>query len=196
MKTRILIAAVFTTLSFHVNASEATQRESNVSELQTVLGIDIVTSELNLDEPLYARFVLVSVDKGVTKEAILADLDFPATYFRFLNVTDARELLDPNKGSKAKMRRYIRMTTWIGDQHKQPQGRTFEFSELDVGSQNSGSTSFLEPNKKVDVKGEIVVWDDSKVNDSGDISASQKLVLRLSPQKPASSEQNIPPNDR
>src|SRR6478609_7315723 len=139
MKSRILIATLFTVLAFQATASEATQRESNVSELQTVLGLDVITSELNIDAPMYARFVLVTVNKGVTKEAILADLDFPATYFRFLNVTDGRALLDPNSGSNAKMRRYIRMTTWIGKHHGSPQGRTFEFSELDVGPRNSGS---------------------------------------------------------
>jgi hypothetical protein len=190
MITRILIATAFSTLPFHANASEATQRDAKLSELQEVLGIDVTTSELNLDVPLYARFVLVTVDKGVTKEAILADLDSPANYFKFLNVTDARELIVPPPSLKAKCRRYIRMTTWIGDDHKLPQGRTFEFPTLDVGPNTSGSTNFLQPSHQVDVKSDIVVWDDAKVNTDNNIMASQKLVLRLSPEKPKPCEQD------
>jgi|GEM_PF-6537473 len=190
MKTIFLFAIVLSTSAFHSTASEAIQRAGTLSELQQVLGIFVTTTELKLDEPLYARFVLVKDEKGQTQETILADLDFPATYFNFLNVEDARRCTDPTLQAKDRIKRYIKLTTWIGKQRQHPQGRTFEITELDVGPQAAGTSNYMQPNQKVNVKEDIVVYDDSKVNtETPNIKASQKLVLRLFPQRPANGEQ-------
>ena len=189
MNHRTSITIALSIFALQATASESIQREATLSEFQEVIGLNLTTTELNLDVPLYARFVLVTVNKGKANESILADLDFPATYFRFINVIDVREALDPTKPKNNNSRRYIRMTTWNGKQRQEPQGRTFEFSELDVGPQSAGTSCYLATNTKVNVKKDIVVWDDSKVNTKDNaISASQKLVLRLYSEKPANGE--------
>jgi len=194
-KTSITIA--LSIFALQATASESIQREATLSELQEVIGLNLTTTELNLDVPLYARFVLVTVNKGKTNESILADLDFPATYFKFINVIDVRDRLDPTKPNNNNIRRSISMTTWNGKQRQEPQGRTFKFSELDVGShepQSAGTSYYLAPNTKVNVKEDIVVWDDSIVTKDNTVRASQKLVLRLFPAKPPNGEQAMDVN--
>jgi hypothetical protein len=190
MNYKILITIALSIFALEATASESIQREATLSEFQEAIGLNLTTTELNLDVPLYARFVLVTTNKGKTNESIIADLDFPATYFRFINVIDVRETPDPTKPKNNNSRKFIRMTSWNGKQRQKPQGRTFEFSELDVGPQSAGTSYYLASDTKVNVKEDIVVWDDSKVNTKDNtICASQKLVLRLFPAKPPIGEQ-------
>jgi hypothetical protein len=182
---KILFLAFATVSSpFSVFANESVQRDATMDEFQEVIGLHVLTTELRLDTPFYPRFVLVTETKGEVKETILTDLEYPATYFKFLNITDVRDYLGDSSKANYMPKKSIRITTWVGETRQQVQGYVYNFSELDVGSVSEGSTSFLSPSNKVDTNKDIDVWHETKKNKKDNIESSQKLVLRLYAEKP------------
>lgn len=180
MKTKLFIPCclILSLTAQLTTASESLQRPANLKEFQEALGLTVITSEIQLDRPLFGRLVLVAQEGDAISEKVLRDFHFPATYIQFLNIIDSREArVKPLAYSQYS----ISMTSWNGEKRKTPQGWSYAFDNLQsaVKGSSGGSVSFIRDNPDLDTNSDILVWQQTVTSEKAGNTLSQSLVLRL-----------------
>ena len=178
--TTLIFLFQFTAIG--VRGTETVQRDPTIGELQSALGLFVTTTELHLDAPKYARFALIKETLGGKETEILRDMYFPATYFQFLNITDARKV---RSGDLERAVNSIRMTCWNGETRKQPQGWSHTFDDirslLEHSSDHSSYLNYLSTKEKWETSKDIVVWEQFVLRNNAKVT--QKLIVRFSDER-------------
>lgn len=171
-----IFVSLLLTAGVGVCANEAVQRDATLDELQSALGLFVRTTEISLDTPKYARFVLIKKTLEDQETKVLRDMYFPATYFRFLNIADGREV---RSGDRKRTIDSIRMTCWNSENRKNPQGWSHTFEDMSLPLERSrGTTSYLASKETLDTSKDIVIWE--QVLDRNGVTVSQRLIIRFS----------------